>query len=337
MAAAHSTEPAPLTAPTGTTARAPLGTSVKGVNSAPPSLSVPPDTPPEDVGDMTSGVNSPTVLDPLVTSAAIIPMPAETPITYSEVVRAVQDAMAPMMEAQSENLKRVMQDMKTQLHQLSQQVVNNEHKIGETFQDVHNLKEQYDALKKSHLQLSNKVDDLENRSRRCNLRIVGIPETVKGQDLFKFLQTELPSILQVQSVCSDMVIERAHRLGPTRQLMENRPRVVIFKTLSFLHKEALWQASRKQKEIRWKDARLFVFQDYSSEVSRARKEFSALCSRLVKDNKKFALLFPARLRLYDGTSFKEFSSVADAEGYLAELSRAAEDLSSPSSPQSVKH
>lgn len=166
-------------------------------------------------------------------------------------------------------------------------------------------------------QLSNKVDDLENRWRRCNLGIDGIPETVKSHELFKFIQTTLPSILNIQDACSDMVIEWAHRLGPIRQTAENRP----------LHKEALWQDSRKQKEIRWNNARLFVFQDYSSEVSRARKEFSNLCSLLVKDNRKFALLFPARLCLYDGTSFKDFTLVADAEGFLAELARNAEEAS----------
>lgn len=129
-----------------------------------------------------------------------------------------------------------------------------------------------------------------------------------------------------------MIIERAHRLGPARQAPESRPRVVIFKTLSFLHKEAIWQASRKTKEIRWNDSRLFVFQDYSSEVTRARKEFSTLCSRLVKENRKFALLFPARLRLYDGTSYREFTSVADAEGFLKELYLAAQSASSPAHP-----
>lgn len=40
----------------------------------------------------------------------------------------------------------------------------------------------YDALQKSHLQHSNKVDDLEIRSRCCNLHIIGIPESVKGHE-----------------------------------------------------------------------------------------------------------------------------------------------------------
>lgn len=173
------------------------------------------------------------------------------------------------------------------------------------------------------MQLSNKVNDLENRSRCCNLRIIGIPELIEGHELFKFLQSTLLDLLQIQYTCSDMVIERTHRLGPARSDPESRPRVVIFKILSFIHKEAIWQASCWHRDLRWNGSRLFIFQDYSSEVTRARKEFPGLCSRLVKENKKFALLFLAHLRLYDGSAFKDFTSVEYAEGYLKELQDAA--------------
>lgn len=57
-----------------------------------------------------------------------------------------------------------------------------------------------------------------------------------------------------------------------------------------------------------------------------RKEFSGLCSCLVKENKKIALLFPVWLRLFEGKSFKDFSSVEDAESYCGELKDAEKDL-----------
>lgn len=252
--------------------------------------------------------------------------PSEKPVTYADVVQAVQDVMAPLMEQQTAKLQQTVQDIKTQLHQLSSQVSANESRIGENLQDVVTLKANYTALQKSHLQLSNKVDDLENRSRRCNLRIVGLPEEVKGPDLFKFLHSTLPDLLGIQDACSGMIIERAHRLGPVRSESEIRPRVVIFKTLNFLHKEAIWMASRRCKELRWKSSRLHIFQDYSAEVTRARKEFTGLCARLIKENKKFALLFPARLRLFDGSSYKDFMTVEDADGYLKELQNAEKEI-----------
>lgn len=247
------------------------------------------------------------------------PHTLEQPVTYSEVIKAVQTAMAPLFAAHTATLQQAVSELKGQLSHLTQAVNTNESRLGEVFQDVSDLKKQYETLQKSHLHLSNKVDDLENRSRRCNLRVLGIPESVKGQDLFLFLQKTLPELLNIQDACINLVIERAHRLGSARTTADGRPRVVIFKSLSFVHKEAIWVASRKQRDIRWNGGRILIFQDYSSEVSRARKEFSPLCSQLAKEGRKFALMFPARLRLHHGSSFKDFSSVADAEGFLAEL------------------
>lgn len=253
-------------------------------------------------------------------STSFPPAPAaEQPITYAVVVRAVQEAMAPIMKAHAASLQKAVSDLKGELTHLAQAVSTNEGRLGELFQDTTELKQKYESLQKSYFQLNNKVDDLENRSRRCNLRVLGIPESVKGPELFTFLQSTLPELLHIKELCANMVVERAHRLGPLRSTQEGRPRVVIFKSLSFVHKEAIWAASRKCKDIRWNGARLLIFQDYSSEVTRARKEFAVICSRLIAEGRKFALLYPARLRLFLGSGFKDFNVVADAEGFLQEL------------------
>lgn len=256
----------------------------------------------------------------------------DRPVTYASMVRAIQDAVAPLLEKHTTQIQQLVEEFKGQLHQIASKVNHTEARLGETFQDVHELKGKYDSLQKEHLQLCNKIDDLENRSRRCNLRVLGLPETVKGPELFKFLQVTLPDLLQIRDTCLGMVVERAHRLGPARTTSGDRPRVVIFKSLSYIHKEAIWQASRKCKDLRWEGSRLLIFQDYSAEVTRARKEFAPLCSNLIKENRKFALLYPARLRLYDGNVFKEFTSVADAHSFLKELREEHRDVVTEGSP-----
>lgn len=50
-------------------------------------------------------------------------------------------------------------------------------------------------------ELSERADDLENRGWRKNIRIVGLPEEVEGDDPTLFLETWLP----------EMKLERAHR------------------------------------------------------------------------------------------------------------------------------
>lgn len=50
-------------------------------------------------------------------------------------------------------------------------------------------------------ELSERADDLENRGWRKNIRIVGLPEEVEGDDPTLFFETWLP----------EMKLERAHR------------------------------------------------------------------------------------------------------------------------------
>lgn len=54
-----------------------------------------------------------------------------------------------------------------------------------------------------------KIDDRENRSRRNNLRIVGIPETVKPADLNRLCKETIP---QAMGINKRIKVERAHRI-----------------------------------------------------------------------------------------------------------------------------
>lgn len=54
------------------------------------------------------------------------------------------------------------------------------------------------------------------------------------------------------------------------------PWVVIFKSLSFIHKKAILEVAQKHKALGWNFSPLFILQNYSSEAKWARKEFSSL-------------------------------------------------------------
>lgn len=70
----------------------------------------------------------------------------EVPVTYSDVVRAVQDVMRPLMEVHSAKVQQAVQDMKAQLTQLATTVATNECRLGESFQDISDLKSRYETL-----------------------------------------------------------------------------------------------------------------------------------------------------------------------------------------------
>lgn len=71
---------------------------------------------------------------------------------------------------------------------------------------------------------------LENRSRRENLRIVGLKEGFEGSQPTTFLVSRLPKVLELDTVKRHFKIDRAHRsLSPKRV---DRLRPVLINTIS---------------------------------------------------------------------------------------------------------
>lgn len=66
--------------------------------------------------------------------------------------------------------------------------------------------------------LTDKLDDLENRSRRNNIRIVGLPEQYKASELKDICEQTIPKALGIKTTCT---VERAHRLGQINPDKEN--------------------------------------------------------------------------------------------------------------------
>ncbi|KAJ1157846.1 hypothetical protein NDU88_010543 [Pleurodeles waltl] len=70
--------------------------------------------------------------------------------------------------------------------------------------------------------LRRKLTDLEDRSRRDNVRFLGFPENIEGEDLHGFLQDALPRITG-NAFDPPLEFQRAHRLGPRRTGADAHP------------------------------------------------------------------------------------------------------------------
>ncbi|XP_063806346.1 zinc finger protein ZFP2-like [Pseudophryne corroboree] len=97
---------------------------------------------------------------------------------------------------------------------------------------------------------------------------------------------------------------------------------VFLSSLKFISEEHnIKKASMNGKEVKEKRRRGKEDEqgkDYSVVLSKARKAFSPICSKLVQLGRKFSLLYPARLCIYSGTSFTDFFSADDADAFLNE-------------------
>ncbi|KAJ1091550.1 hypothetical protein NDU88_004669 [Pleurodeles waltl] len=76
------------------------------------------------------------------------------------------------------------------------------------------------------LYLKRKLTDLEDRSRRDNIHLLGIPENEEGTDIQAFLSSILPKLTSL-NFDPPLEFQRVHRVGLKRSDASLRPRPII--------------------------------------------------------------------------------------------------------------
>ncbi|KAL0146846.1 hypothetical protein M9458_057785, partial [Cirrhinus mrigala] len=152
-----------------------------------------------------------------------------------------------------------------------------------------------------------KIDDLENRSRRCNIRIIGLPEGEEGTNPVSFLKTWLPNLLHIEFKNHQVKIERTHHALTRRPAPGERPRALILKLHNFQDKTRILQASRAAGQLVYKRHNISIFEDFSVAMVRKRQAFGNVKKRLRERGITFAMIYPAILRVqHDGVKlFKQ--------------------------------
>uniref|UniRef100_H2ZT04 L1 transposable element RRM domain-containing protein n=1 Tax=Latimeria chalumnae TaxID=7897 RepID=H2ZT04_LATCH len=141
-----------------------------------------------------------------------------------------------------------------------------------------------------------RVQDLENHSKRNNIRVLGIPEGVEGNGVSgpALLLTVLWDCLPLDAADS-IEVERAHHtLGP-KPSPDQRPRPIIARLLHFQDRERILRLAREAGELCWRGRRIMIFPDMSRELVVQRKLFTPVRHRCMELGLRYALQYPAVL------------------------------------------
>lgn len=161
------------------------------------------------------------------------------------------------------------------------------------------------------------LDDLDNRGRRCNIKIMGLPEAKEGKDMIKFLQHELP--LMLGHTFGELEIQRAHRVGAPRRAQgeRERPRPVMVNMLRYRDKEEILRVAREKGQITWQGVKIMFFPDYSRETTERRMSFNQVKAVLRERQVEYALRFPAILEIKHNGFRHRFASPEEAAEFIA--------------------
>lgn len=241
----------------------------------------------------------------------------ETNPSNADVLQAIRE----MDKRVANKIDGVMSAIK----EINERVKEAEERISGAEDEIVQLNARANSVELQVKKLMDKVDDMENRNRRNNLRLVGLPEREEGADAGAFLEDFIPKILEMDS-STTLVIERAHRVGPQRnmELRNTRritpPRTLIIKFLNFKQKEQVLRMARSKGVITYKEHTLRFHPDVSAEVHRKQRAYDGVRQKLRERGiGKHRILYPARLLLTHQEKSRVFDTPEAVERFIEEV------------------
>ncbi|RXN15687.1 putative transposase element L1Md-A101/L1Md-A102/L1Md-A2 [Labeo rohita] len=152
--------------------------------------------------------------------------------------------------------------------------------------------------------LDAKCEYLEGRSRRNNIRLVGLPEGSEGSRPTEYVAQLLQEVLQLRD---KPLLDRAHRTLRDKPKKGQPPRPLIVRVHYFHVRTEILQRAAELSPLNYDGKRLSIFADYTTAVAKKRSAFRDV-KRVLHScpGVRFGLFFPAVLRITtaDGVSHK---------------------------------
>nr|XP_021325841.1 uncharacterized protein LOC550357 isoform X3 [Danio rerio] len=221
-------------------------------------------------------------------------------VTLAEISALHEELRASLaadFKASFESLDSKLENINSTVAAHDQRISCLESGLAEVTQHLEHLETACAGLTKENEWLRSKMSDLEGRSRRQNIRIVGLPESIEGPRPTNFFSEMLAEVFGDQILASPPELDRAHRIPAPKPAPGQRPRPVVLRFHRYQVKDLVVRESRKKGILTFRNHKIRIFEDYSPDVLKLRSEFKDAMAELYKRGLRPALLFPAKLRI----------------------------------------
>ncbi len=170
-------------------------------------------------------------------------------------------------------------------------------------------------------QLTEKMTDMEDRSRRNNVRLVGLPEGAEGSNTAGFLRVNLSKWIPSLKG-HEIEIDRAHRVYDGRK-NSDRPRTLIFRALRWHDRSEILKGARQAYPVKCAqdNVTLLFFPDFSPATTIRRKSFNLVLKKMTSLGLQPFLTYPAVIKLRHKGEQRMFDSPQKAEDFISSLSQ----------------
>lgn len=229
----------------------------------------------------------------------------------ANITRVIDEKLGP--------LSQTIQAHAQQLKKVEERTTETENRIAAAEHITESVETRVQVLEKQIQSMAEHIDDLENRGRRKNVRVIGLPEDAEGSNPTKFFESWIPDLLGLETKAGRVKIERAHRTLAPKPGPNQRPRPVLIRFHNFADKQRVLDAARRSGTVKYQESSIMFFQDLSAAVVRKRKGFEDVKKRLRDIGTKYMMLYPATLKIVHGGEARSFDSPAKAMAFVDTL------------------
>lgn len=192
--------------------------------------------------------------------------------------------------------------------------------LNDALERIAELDRRNDVQSREMKRLHEKCTDLESRSRRQNLRIIGVSEGAEGASATRFMADFFTEVLGPENFTSPVTIDRAHRSLASKPKSGGRPRPILVRLHYFAEKERILGISKGKGRLFYRDTPVHIFPDLPAEVGKLRAAFNPVKAKLRAAKVEYSLFFPAVLSVnFNGVRHKFNTPESAAEFYHAEI------------------
>lgn len=239
----------------------------------------------------------------------------------------ISEYPSPLSKADLDNslttiFEKLVDKIESEVHKsttaLSQEIasIGNRTDILETKHDelslAHNdLRKDYETLADSFAFMQAQVEDLDNRNRRHNIRLRGVPETVT--DLMPTVSKIFHNLLPDRPP-SAFTCDRIHRALRPKPTPDKPPRDIIMCMKDFLVKEDIMRAARNSPNISLEGKKLQIYPDISPATLDRRRRMKEVTNILQAARIKYRWGFPFKLTIpYNGSTYTVYNIIEGKE------------------------
>lgn len=212
----------------------------------------------------------------------------------SALMSGLKKELAGMFHSLEKSIKKEITAVRSDMSHLLVRVEETEQRQETQALAIKELQDTVTQLAFAHRTSLYKLEDLENRNRRNNIRVRGLPEATRDTDLEPSIRGIFNTILG-NPVAAPLRFDRVHRALRPRNANSDQPRDVICRLHYFEDKNAIMIKMRGIPNIDFDGATISIYPDLSKDTLDRRRALKPLLDNLRSDGITYRWGFPACL------------------------------------------